>query len=370
METARTESPMHRLMNIQTTASSALRSIRTSTLALGLATVVACGDTTGPEDAVLPEGTIVFGTYIPESSQVQLPEALWHVARNGVVRSHPTFSAVRYSALVPSADHRQFAYVAAGRLILDDAKGTRRILSEPPQGSAGSFSWSPDGRHIAFQRGRDGGGTDVSIVRVADGAMVTPSASIGGGCTNDPNSPRLFLTGWETPDQFAFYWSICLARDRYYVATTAGDLEERPSPGPFRLVAPDRQQVLTLPGFVPTVSNIDGSAPRVLANFTGWSEGARWSPSGRHIVMAEQKPGCVPFHLLAVDGSGGYRISDDPSCPFALSWSPSGEWIATTVRNSEAPVLRLYRANGGEVREVPLSLPPGHRLLTAAWIAD
>ena len=358
-------------MNGHPVALRAVRSTRAAIALLGLVTVVACGrDATGPTDTVLPEGTVILGTFEPSTSQVQLSEALWRVDRDGLVRSHPGFNGARYSALVPSADHRQFAYQAAGRLVLDDANATRRVLSEPPQGSAGSFSWSPDGRHIAFQRVRDGGGTDVSIVRVSDGAMVTPSASIGGGCTNDPNSPRLFLTGWETPDQFAFYWSICLAPDRYYVATTAGDLEERPTRGPFRLVAPDRQRVLTLPSFVPTVANIDGSAPRVLANFVGWSEGARWSPSGRHVLVAEQMPGCVPLHLLAADGSGGYRIPDDPACPVALSWSPSGEWIATTLRDSSTPVLRLYRNNGSEIREIPLALPPGHRILTAAWITN
>lgn len=337
---------------------------------LSAVALTACGDATAPADTVLPEGTIILGTYTPATSQFQLPDALWRVDRGGVIRAHPGFDAARYSALAPSADHRQFAYVAAGRLVQDDAKATRRTLSMTAQGGPGSFSWSPDGRHIAFQRLRSGGGTDISIVRVADGTVVTPTSSIGGGCTNDPNSPRLFLTGWDAPDRFAFYWSICFAPDRYYVASTDGDLEERPTPGPFRLLSPDRQRVLTLPDGVPTVANTDGSAPRVLANVQGWNEGARWSPSGRHVVVAEQRPVCVPLHLLAADGSGRYRIPDDPACPVALSWSPSGEWIATTLRDSTEPVLRLYRANGSEMREIPLLLPPGQRILTAAWITE
>lgn len=329
----------------------------------------ACSDTTDPEDTVLPEGTIVLGVAPTPMGTTSAASALWRVTRDGSLRSHQGFVESLYGGLTPSPDHRRFAYVVAGRLVVDDARATRAVLFEPPVGDAFSFQWSPDGRHIAFRRARTGGGTDVSIARVADGAITTPTAAIGGGCPNDPR-PQFFLTGWEAPDRFAFYWSICLAPDRYYVASAAGELEERPAPAPFRLVSPDGQRVLTMPNNRPTVSNADGTGARILANFPAWNVGATWSPSSRHVLVVEQAPRCAPLHLLAADGTTQYRIPDDPACPVALSWSPSGEWIATTLRDSTRPVLRLYRADGSEMREVPLVFAEGEHVLSAAWITE
>jgi len=74
------------------------------------------------------------------------------------------------------------------------------------------------------------------------------------------------------------------------------------------------------------VMNADGSEPAGLTNAE--DHDPSWSPDGRQIVFTSLRDGCCTeeIYVMAADGSGQTRLTNDPGFDFQPRWLVSGAW--------------------------------------------
>ena len=249
-----------------------------------------------------------------------------------------------------------------GAIFITNATGTRvRQLTRPQKNVLDNVpDWSPDGRHVAFQRVDPNGcgprcETDDIWVVTSDGKRLTRvaydvagkgcyrpgSGSAGGVCRNAP--------GWS-PDgkRIAFTCEVLPKGERTCVV------------------------------------NADGTGLRELAQTPGTGEEdvwPQWSPDGRRLVVQRQLGNRRAVFVLDADGRNPHRIT-----PWSLrggepDWSPDGMRIVFTsnedgpakisanlyvVRLDGSGLTQLTHASGGHVQYLSASFSPDGKWLTVS----
>jgi TolB protein len=68
--------------------------------------------------------------------------------------------------------------------------------------------------------------------------------------------------------------------------------------------------------------NVDGSNPRRLTGGTGDSQGATWSPNGRHLAFQSNRNGRWQIFAMLADGGAQEAITRGSGESTSPSWSP------------------------------------------------
>jgi TolB protein len=270
---------------------------------------------------------------------------------------------------------RVIAYIGHGTLYTINADGTGRqsLLSGVADNT---FAWSPDAQWIAFTAGK--WGADASQIKVArsDGTHVRtltrglPASASAGSPTWSPDGKRIAFMAWsgrrwsvfvinadgsgmrelkslvandENPD-----WSPdgrWIVFERFNFNTPRSTvLAVHPNGTGLRTIAtvingpqcacpdwsPDGSKIAYQGS--PTVSaskypeiyvmNADGSSPTQLTHNRVRDENPDWSPDGTRIAFYSEQPGNAEIYVINADGTGIERITHDPWYSALPRWRP------------------------------------------------
>ena len=167
-------------------------------------------------------------------------------------------------------------------------------------------SWSPDGRHIAFASERDGGSFEIYVMG------------------SDGSNPRR-LTDHSALDLFPS-WSP----DGRHIAFQS-----------------DRDG-----NFEIYVMGSDGSNPRNLTDHPAEDWGSSWSPDGRHIAFGSRRDGQSEIYVMRSDGSNSRRLTDHSAWDFSPSWSPDGHHAAFVSDRDGQSEIYVMGSDGGNPRRL------------------
>lgn len=139
--------------------------------------------------------------------------------------------------------------------------------------------WSPDGRHIAFERDPTGQGQWSLYLANWDGSGIKRLTADSGAVDQDP--------AWSPNGQKIAF-------------TRSGSIH---------------------------VMNADGTGLTRLS-FEGFDSHPSWSPDGSRIVFASSRTGANAIHVMNADGSNVIQLTSDSAIDYVPSWSPDGSTIA------------------------------------------
>ncbi len=219
-----------------------------------------------------------------------------------------------------SPDGRRLAYANGADLVVVEADGSARTTLSAGRGALGP-TWSPDGARIAFTR--SGGGL---YIVAADGSGTATLVDAEGSVPAwTPDSRLVVIT--ERP-AVASTMTIHDAGIRRVLATGASSFVP-PAPSPDgRLVAYMSNRM--------AVASIDGSGSRDLTGMCCGSESVgsplQWSPDGRLLTFIDQGD----IKIVGVDGTGERVLVPQATSP---AWSPDGRRLAFSDQ-------RVIRADG------------------------
>jgi Tol biopolymer transport system component len=209
--------------------------------------------------------------------------------------------------------------------------------------------WSPDGNRIAFDSDRSGN-ADIYIMNL-DGSGVTQ-------LTRDPiatlyyiQSPEDSTAAWS-PDgkQIAFdsgrdnqmmnyvnhdIYIMDVNGSNVHRLTNDGADEDGPRWSPNgKLIAYSRKQYISAQGFIENpdwnifIMNADGSKPVQLTNDLANELEPAWSPDSAKIAFVSDSNGKnADVYVMNADGSNITQLTNDSSNEFGPSWSPDGTQI-------------------------------------------
>ncbi|MDE3001605.1 MAG: hypothetical protein OXU79_21225 [Gemmatimonadota bacterium] len=254
------------------------------------------------------------------------------------------------------------------------------------------FTWSPDGRHIAFASTRDDShriqvvGSDGSNLR----GLRTDKISRREGIANPAWSPDgrhiAFGVGDVATNVTA---DFSRAHIDIWVIGSDGDIprnltDTRAYNFP-PTWSPDSEHI----AFVSTrdgnaeiyVMNSDGSNPRNLSNHEGVDVSPAWSPDGRRIAFYSNRhndPFMHDIFVMESDGSNLHRLTSDafyhPNLSYhsnyTPAWSPDGRYIAfqSTPGRREEYDIYVMGSDGSD----PRSLSPQYAsdMFPVTWSHD
>jgi Tol biopolymer transport system component len=219
------------------------------------------------------------------------------------------------------------------RLLVVDPNGPGlRVVARCPAASRhcaiGSPAFSPDGRRLAFIRGRAGGMTKPShmfvYVAAASGGGAQRLVSCG-GCIGQlawsPNGRWIAFT--RDAKRENSIWVVAAAGGNTHQVTAShapcSDEQQTWSPDGRRLVFVHATPTPGGNGIYTVRPN--GSDKRKIATTAGWAL-PQWSPDGRRIVF-DKRDGIA---VMNADGSHVHELNAaaGPNGPGAPSWSPDG----------------------------------------------
>ncbi len=266
-----------------------------------------------------------------------------------------TGSAAHASQLaVPGA----FAYSThSGDIWIVNGDGShRRQLTHSGAGFDFGPTWSPDGKHLAFQstRGRHAPSVETSIFVVgADGTgqrqLLTPATFRFGGTSPawSPNGVEISFgsanglalanpTGGDVKfigirgDQPA--WSPDSTKLAYRGQSIAGDAS--------------RMQIFVLRLGSKRPHRLTGPAAD---DFTG-----PWSPDGKRLAFFARTGASGHVWVIDANGANAHQITRGAGTQFASAWLPDGRLLVGISRPRETtPRWYLIRANGSKPQPIP-----------------
>jgi Tol biopolymer transport system component len=232
-------------------------------------------------------------------------------------------------------------------------------------------TWSPDGRRIAFVRGRLHGnprpGRDVRrwylydlYVVNADGSGLRRLTLRVPEGTPETTGPRKGGQLVWSPDGRTIYFG------RYLVRTDGSGARRLPYIPLTAVWSPDGRQIAfarprgrTGPG--PCcysshsdiyVMNADGSGTRKLTHNARYNAEPALSPDGRKIAFRSTRNGNRDIYVMNADGSGKRNLTRHPAQDVRPSWSPDGRRIAFVSDRDGRLEAHVMNADGSGQRSL------------------
>jgi len=237
-----------------------------------------------------------------------------------------------------------------------NADGSRKRKLTRDRGFDDYPTWSPDGRRIAFLRGRGARG-QLYVVN-ADGSGLRNLMRIG--------SPAFSYSHvvWS-PDGRTIHFG------RYLISTDGSGARKLPYIPLIAVWSPDGRQIafvgnratgLPGPGAARSkadseiyVMNADGSGTRRLTHNVGYDGEPAWSPDGRKIAFQSSRrvgDSKAEIYVMNADGSGKRNLTRNPANDGSPSWSPDGRRIAFVSDRDGRPEAHVMNADGSGQRSL------------------
>jgi len=329
-----------------------------------------------------------------------MPGVRWAWFRRGILRrttgllvaavligghqSSPTSS----SALGAGSGSAPSAWIAFQRdsdvwIVTPDGSETRLVARD-----ARDPTWSPDGRHIAFDRmhGPAGG----VYVKTVDGGRVRRLTRERSGTTAmpmswSPNGRMIAL--YRQYDRPGTCGPLRLAGDFFVMNADGSGVRRLTRHGQAHYWAavwsPDSRRIAVVSCHRPPrgdpeiyVIEADGSGERRLTRRVGWDTVEGWSRDGRHLLVGGARGFPSDLYLISADGRRRRNLTRSPEDEFAgAAWSPDQRRIAF-VRVAGHGMIHVMNADGSEqsnlkartVPDAPPSWSPdGKRLTFSGW---
>jgi len=208
--------------------------------------------------------------------------------------------------------------------IMDANGGNLHNLTNHPAADI-SFSWSPNGKKIAFVSFRDGNG-EVYVMN-ADGSNQH-------NLTNRPDI-QAFLPYWS-PDGTKIAFVAC----NELIVTIEGETAISCAAGDTCGIYVMDANGSNLRSFAEVVND-----PDAFWFFT-------WSPNGSKIAFMSSRDGNYEIHVANADGSNQHNITNNPANDVYPVWSPDGKKIAFISWRDGNPGIYLMNADGSDQRKL------------------
>lgn len=233
-----------------------------------------------------------------------------------------------------------------GAWLLDPSSGSLTALTvDPDFDLMGDYSWSPDGRRVAFSRFAADGDQAVHVLDVETGE----SRVVAEGGTSPAWSPDGRRLAYLSLDPFAGGSALMI------VDAAGGEPAELAEGASTPAWSPDGSRIAyvtyaesSLDPFAGGVEelrvvDVDSGASTTVGEASAFGPPPRWSPDGAFIAYAggELEEGDV--RIVAADG-GEPRILDGPAGAMLAepAWSPDGDRLAVTWTSTS-----FFAAGGG-----------------------
>jgi Tol biopolymer transport system component len=224
-------------------------------------------------------------------------------------------------------------------------------------------SWSPDGRQIAFESGRDNQmltyvNHDIYVM-AADGSNVRRLTTDGA----DEGSPRWSPNGesityikmeyfsdqalMENPTWDIYVMNVDGTRQIQLTEDPANELEPSWSPDGAKIAFISDRNGRNSDIYV---MNADGSNVTQLTDDSANEFGPEWSPDGKQIVFNSDRNGNVQLFTISIDGSNLVQLTEDASNSAYADWSPDGKHIVfESDRDTGHANIYVMNADGSNV---------------------
>jgi Tol biopolymer transport system component len=229
-------------------------------------------------------------------------------------------------------------------------------LTEDPAGG-GNPEYSPDGKRIVFTRRRDGGGTDIWLMR-ADGSdqRLLGGSTFGLAAPSwSPNGTWIvfgYQSGTVTSD-----WDVAKARVVDSGLTDFDLLTGHPADDHSPSWSPKGTRIAftserTGNGEIFTMRP-DGFGLRNLTKSpNSYDSSADWSPGGGLLAFESDRRGQFDIYTMRPDGSHVRRLTTSSAADIFAAWSPNGQKIAfQSFRDGDAEIFTMWR-DGSHVRQL------------------
>jgi TolB protein len=243
-------------------------------------------------------------------------------------------------------------------------------------GSADTGAWSPDGRWLAYVRGRSAS-MELRVADLAHGGALRARVALHdveqlSGVVWSPDSRRLTVTGVEHGQGIAY--AIGVADGDRVLLQRAGLEIEDPVWSPdgrrvaFAVVGPHSASLVVVRG--------DGTGSEVVTRTCDGRPSPAWSPDGRTLLFRDTCVGGKELYVAQVASHAITRLTWGAWTNTEQAWSPDGERLAFTRRgDDDSATVYMTGLHGDSVTPVvrgeqPTWSPDGARLAVVTHADD